>query len=110
MTPVSEDLLFAVILFTNLGFALVWTVKFYQIVRSMFREQYPKLYVAVCLCCRLDKLQRENFQFQQEAKMEEILENIEEIQFCNLFLEMTHLVLKEMKGMYQQKQYYAGHD
>ena len=63
LNPASEMILFCIILLSNAVFVIMWMFQFYFIIKVMFRDKYPKLYVALCLCCRIDKLERESSAF-----------------------------------------------
>ena len=102
LNATGQLVLFGVILLANVAFAAIWIVKLYFLMRAMFRDKMPKVYACVCLCCRLDKLEKESRNFAQAQKIEEVLENIEEVQFCKCICLLSGIVFKEMKGMYKQ--------
>ena len=52
------------------------------------------------LCCRKDKLIKEDSKLAREAKRETIIEKIEEIQFF----------IKKMRDIYSKEIFYEGHD
>lgn len=58
------------------------------------------MYLFLFLCCRKDKLVKEEAKIAREAKRETIIEKIEEIQFF----------VKHMKEIYSKEIYYEGHD
>jgi len=90
---------FLIILICNALFLLMWIFKFFFIMRSMIKERQPKIYVMLFLCCRKDKLEKEDALLAKEAKRETIIEKIEEIQFF----------MKEMKRVYERQVCYEGH-
>lgn len=57
------------------------------------------MYLCLFLCCREDKLQRETEDLAREAKRENIIEKIEEVQFF----------FKAMKKLYESSSNYEGH-
>lgn len=88
-----------IIILTNATFLVMWFLRFLSIVRYMLKEKYLKIYVCLFLCCRDDKLQKENERLAKESKRETIIEKIEDIQFF----------MKNMKKMYTRQIFYEGH-
>ena len=66
----------------------------------MIKDNYKDIYIAVFLCCRKDKLQKDDAKIATDAKRETIIEKIEDIQFF----------IKSMKEIYTKEIYYEGHD
>ena len=96
LSDLGRIILFLVILIANIMFILLWTVKFLTQMRTLLKERFSRIYVTIFLCCRYDKLERENERLAREAKRETIIEKIEEIQFF----------VKSMKKMYTKQIYY----
>jgi hypothetical protein len=69
---------------------IFWIFKFISIIRYLLKERNTKLYVILFLCCRNDKLAKEDEKLARESKRETIIEKIEEVQFF----------MKNMKNMY----------
>uniref|UniRef100_A0A7S3JBG8 Uncharacterized protein n=1 Tax=Euplotes harpa TaxID=151035 RepID=A0A7S3JBG8_9SPIT len=92
--------LFILIVGSNILFMVIWTIKFYFIVREMIRDKYPKLYIYVFLCCRKDRWIRENVQRAKNKKNEEIIAKIEDVQYF----------MKDMKTIYVNHVNYEGHE
>lgn len=99
LSDTDKLILFGVIVFGNAAFMLTWFFKFVAVIRLLLKERYSKIYVMVFLCCRQDKLEKENEQLAKIIKRETIIEKIEEIQFF----------LKNMKNMYTRQIFYEGH-
>ena len=45
----------------------------------MIKDNYKNIYIAVFLCCRKDKLQKDDAKIATDAKRETIIEKIEDI-------------------------------
>jgi hypothetical protein len=45
----------------------------------MIKDNYRNIYIAVFLCCRKDKLQKDDAKIATDAKRETIIEKIEDI-------------------------------
>lgn len=100
MKPMFRYSLIFIIIIANIGFLALWCVKFLMTLRAMIKSQYPSLYLVLFLCCRRDKLVKEEAKIAREAKRETIIEKIEEIQFF----------IKHMKEIYSKEIFYEGHD
>jgi hypothetical protein len=81
LTPGIKFVLVIIIVLFNVGFMALWFVKFMLTLRTMIKnlENGDKYYVAIFLCCRRDKLVKEDAKLAREAKRETIIEKIEEI-------------------------------
>ena len=93
-------ILFLLITGSNILFILVWSIKFYFIVREMVREKYPEHYIRFFLCCRKDRWVRENTQRAKNEKNEYMIAKIEDLQYF----------MKDMKSMYIAHINYEGHE
>ena len=92
-------MLFAIIVLANVAFILTWVVRFVSVIRLLVKERSARIYIWCFLCCRKDKLEKENEQLAKILKRETIIEKIEEVQFF----------LKNMKKMYTRQIFYGGH-
>jgi hypothetical protein len=103
LTEPTKFALFGLIVVCNVAFLVLWVVKFLLTLRTMIKnsgEKGEKLYVILFLCCRKDKLVKEDAKLAREDKRERIIEKIEEIQFF----------IKAMKEIYSKEIFYQGHD
>lgn len=100
MTETGSIVLFLFIVGSNALFILIWSVRFYFIVREMVRDKYPKIYIYIFLCCRKDRWVRENIQRAKNEKNEYMIAKIEDIQYF----------MKDMKTMYINHINYEGHE
>ena len=100
MTVGRQYFLLGIIVTINVFFMILWVVKFVLAMKNMIRQSSDKLYVALFLCCRKDKLAKEDTKLARDAKRETIIEKIEDIQFF----------IKMMKDIYSKEIFYEGHD
>ena len=100
MTENNQYVLFFTIIIVNLIFIFMWTFKFIMTLKSMFKQNYENVYIMLFLCCRRDKLMKDEAKLAREAKRETIIEKIEDIQFF----------IKNMKQIYSKEIFYEGHD
>jgi hypothetical protein len=100
MTEEAQYVFFFTIIVVNVIFFCAWIFKFVQTLKTMFKQNYENLYVCLFLCCRRDKLIKDEAKLAREAKRETIIEKIEDIQFF-----ITH-----MKAIYSKEVFYEGHD
>ena len=100
LNETGKVILFLLIVGSNIAFMLIWSIKFYFILREMIREKYPKYYIYIFLCCRKDRWVRENIQRAKNEKNEYMIAKIEDIQYF----------MKDMKSMYINKVNYEGHE
>ena len=69
--------------------------------KNVIREWKNKdWYVWIYLCCRKDKLEKDDIKLRREAKREDIIEKIEDVLFY----------IKKMNQIYAKEIYYEGHD
>ena len=54
-------------------------IKFVATIKVMIKDTYPDIYITVFLCCRKDKLQKDDAKIATDAKRETIIEKIEDI-------------------------------
>ena len=78
----------------------MWIFKFVMTLKTMFKQNYENLYVMIFLCCRRDKLVKDEAKLAREAKRETIIEKIEEIQFF----------IQHMKQIYSSEIFFEGHE
>jgi hypothetical protein len=100
LNETGSIILFLLIVGSNLLFVLLWTLKFYVIVRENVRDKYPRLYIYIFLCCRKDRWVRENIQRAKNEKNESMIAKVEDIQYF----------MMDMKSMYIRHINYEGHD
>jgi hypothetical protein len=100
ITENIQYILFFTIVASNIFFIVLWLVKFILTLRVMIKQNSESLYIALFLCCRKDKLIKEDSKLAREAKRETIIEKIEEIQFF----------IKKMRDIYSKEIFYEGHD
>jgi len=100
MTEESQYVFFFTIMVVNIIFFFMWTFKFIMTLKTMFKQNYENLYIIIFLCCRKDKLIKDEAKLAREAKRETIIEKIEDIQFF----------IKNMKEIYSKEIFYEGHD
>jgi hypothetical protein len=100
MSPAQQILFLGTIIFTNTFFIVIWIIKFIFAMRTIIRQNQENLYVVLFLCCRKDKLVKEDIKLAREAKRETIIEKIEDIQFF----------IKKMKEIYSKEIFFEGHD
>jgi hypothetical protein len=100
MTPNSQLIFFFTIIAANLIFIFMWIFKFVMTLKTMFKQNYENLYVMIFLCCRRDKLVKDEAKLAREAKRETIIEKIEEIQFF----------IQHMKQIYSSEIFFEGHE
>lgn len=63
ITDFYQYFLFVIIIFSNLSFFLMWISQFYNMLKITFRRRYPKVYLYLFLCGRIDKLEGESMKF-----------------------------------------------
>lgn len=59
MTEDSKNFLFSLIVISHYIFVMYWLYHFIQEMRSTIRERFPKIYLAIFLCCREERLKQE---------------------------------------------------
>lgn len=89
-----------IIAFVNILFFFVWSFKFLLAMRTMIKQNYQRTYIIFFLCCRKDKLEKDEAKLARDAKRETIIEKIEDIQFF----------IKNMKTIYSKEIFYEGHE
>jgi hypothetical protein len=95
------DFIFAFIVVSiNVIFTVFWLVNFVKSIKNSIRENNKKLYINVFLCCRADKLNKDDILIKREEKSEVIIEKIEDIQFF----------VNKMRMIYTKGIFYEGHD
>lgn len=100
MSPRQQTIFFAAIVAVNVVFFFVWSFRFLLAMRTMIKQNYPRTYVVVFLCCRKDKLIKDEAKLARDAKRETIIEKIEDIQFF----------ITNMKSIYSKEIFYEGHE
>jgi hypothetical protein len=100
MTDEQIYVFFFIIVIVNMVFFFVWCFKFLMSMKRMLKQTYPNIYIIIFLCCRRDKLEKDEVKLAREAKRETIIEKIEDIQFF----------IKNMKQIYSSEIFYEGHD
>lgn len=60
LNETSKLVLFIVIVIFNAAFILTWFLRFISVIRLLVKERYKRVYVIFFLCCRYDKLEKEN--------------------------------------------------
>ena len=100
LTASGEVILVIVIAACNALFLLLWIMKFVDISRDMIRTKLPKVYTALFLCGRGDKMEREAARRAGVMKREKVIATIED----------TVLFLKKMKKIYANNIFYEDHE
>jgi hypothetical protein len=100
MTDSSRLIFLIMILFSNGAFFFTWFMKFIGIMKVSIREKYPKLYIALFLCCWKDLLMKERMNICKNEKWEKIISKIEDVQFF----------MKDMISKYVNNIHYEGHE
>jgi hypothetical protein len=95
-----QAIFFAAIMVVNVLFFFVWSFRFLLAMRTMIKQNYPRTYIVIFLCCRKDKLSKDEAKLARDAKRETIIEKIEDIQFF----------IKNMKSIYSEEIFYEGHE
>ena len=90
---------FAIVAF-NMFFVITWVMKFIATMKGVIKQNGPQIYTCLFLCCRKDKLPKEDIKIARTQKREMIIEKIEEIQFF----------IKKMEQIYTKEIYYEGHE
>jgi hypothetical protein len=79
LTEPTRLALLGAIVVGNVFFLASWGVRFVRTLRGAIRYSSRDLYVAVFLCCRADRLSKDDAKLAEAGKRETIIEKIEEI-------------------------------
>ena len=99
LTPLTQLGLLCLIIALNCLFFASWLVRFVRTLRGAIRQN-TEVYVMLFLCCRADRLSKDDAKMAGTSKREEIIEKIEDIQFF----------IKKMRDIYAKDIFYEGHE